>query len=53
MRREYSDMMIRSNVPVQVKVKFTGAGAGQSFTMKTGDWGEIPGVATYGYGTTL
>jgi subtilisin family serine protease len=51
-RREYSDMMIRSNVPVQVKVRFTGAGHGQTFIMKTGDYGEIPGASTYGYDTT-
>jgi subtilisin family serine protease len=50
MRREYSDFMIRSNVPVQVKVKFVGTG--QSFTMQTGQWGEIPGASALGYGTT-
>lgn len=51
-RREYSDMMIRSNVPVKVQVRFTGAGAGQNFIMNTGEWGEIPGASTHGYGTT-
>jgi subtilisin family serine protease len=46
-RREYSDMMIRSNVPVQVKVKF--GNSTQSFTMQTGQWGGIPGAAALGY----
>ena len=47
---EYSDFMIRSKVPVQVKVKF--ASNGQTFTMQTGGWGGIPGAAALGYGAT-
>lgn len=50
MRREYSDMMIRSNVPVRVRVTF--AGGSQVFTMNTGDYGPIPGAGALGYGTT-
>ncbi len=45
--REYSDMMIRSNVPVQVKVKF--GNSTQSFTMSTGGYGAIPGASALGY----
>jgi subtilisin family serine protease len=45
--QEYSDVMIRSKVPVQVKVKFVGTG--QSFIMKTGELGYIPGAAAMGY----
>jgi subtilisin family serine protease len=50
MRREYSDMMIRSAVPVSVQVTF--AGGSPVFTVNTGNSGEIPGAAALGYGTT-
>ena len=44
---EYSDMMIRSSVPVRVKVTF--AGGSPSFTMSTGGSGLIPGASSLGY----
>ena len=41
---EYSDMMIRSDVPVRVQV--TLAGGSPVCTMSTGGWGSIPGANT-------
>jgi hypothetical protein len=42
--------MIRSNVPVRVKVTFPGNS--HVFTMDTGGYGPIPGTSALGYGTT-
>lgn len=50
MRREYSDIMIRSDVPVRVQI--TLADGSTTFTCLTGGSGEVPGAATLGYGTT-
>ncbi len=41
--REYSDMMIRSNVPVKVKVTMAN---GPVCVMNTGEYGSIPGADT-------